>query len=55
MVKIGLTVIGISGEETYKIYSKKVFNEEKDLDTGVEAIYQNIARELEGEANEETE
>ena len=55
LVKIGLTVIGISGEETYKIYSKKVFNEEKDLDTGVEAIYQNIARELEGEANEETE
>ncbi len=29
-----LVVIGIVGEETYKIYSKKVFNEELTIDTG---------------------
>ncbi len=39
MVKLGLVVISLTGEETYKIYSKKVFNEERELDSGIEAIY----------------
>lgn len=39
MVKIGLAIIGITGEETYKIYSKKVFNEEKTIDTNIDEIY----------------
>ena len=40
MVRIGLAVIGITGEETYKIYSKKVFNKEKTIDTNVDELYQ---------------
>ena len=41
-VKIGLAVIAITGEETYKIYSKKVFDEEKTIDAGVDEIYKEI-------------
>lgn len=40
MVRIGLALIGITGEETYKIYSKKVFNKEKTIDTNVDELYQ---------------
>src|SRR5690606_5584264 len=39
MVKLGLVIISLTGEETYKIYSKKVFNEERELDSGIEDIY----------------
>lgn len=42
MVKIGLAIIGITGEETYKIYSKKVFNKEKTIDTNVDEIYESF-------------
>lgn len=45
MVKIGLAVIGITGEETYKIYSKKVFNKEKNIDTNVDEIYESFKEE----------
>ena len=38
MIRIGLSLIAITGEETYKIYSKKVFNVEKTIDTGIEDI-----------------
>lgn len=33
LIKIGLAVVSITGEETYKIYSKSVFNEEKTIDS----------------------
>lgn len=44
MMKIGLAVIAITGEETYKIYSKKVFDEERTIDAGLDEIYRDIAR-----------
>lgn len=43
MMRIALTIIAITGEETYKIYSKKVFNQEKTIDTGVEDIYAQLS------------
>jgi hypothetical protein len=46
MVKIGTALIGITGEETYKIYSKKVFDEDKTIDTGVDQIYDDLKRDL---------
>lgn len=46
MVKIGLAIIAITGEETYKIYSKKVFNVDKTIDTGVDQIYEELSEEL---------
>ncbi|TVP84686.1 MAG: hypothetical protein EA375_06025 [Acholeplasmataceae bacterium] len=46
LVKIGLAIIAITGEETYKIYSKKVFDVEKVIDTGVDKIYEELAEEL---------
>lgn len=52
MQKIGMAFIAITGEETYKIYSKKVFDEEKTLDTGVDAIYEDIKSDLESEGDE---
>jgi len=42
MVRIGLAVIGITGEETYKIYSKKVFNKEKTIETNVDDLYESF-------------
>lgn len=47
MVRIGLAIIAITGEETYKIYSKKVFNVEKTIDTGIDDIYNDITEDLE--------
>jgi hypothetical protein len=49
IVKIGVALIAITGEETYKIYSKKVFNEEKVIDTGVDALYEEIKADLKKE------
>jgi hypothetical protein len=46
MMKIGLAIITITGEETYKIYSKKVFDEDRTLDAGVDAIYDDITKSL---------
>ncbi|MFH0767921.1 MAG: hypothetical protein ABII85_02710 [Bacillota bacterium] len=46
MVRIGMTLIAITGEETYKIYSKKVFDVEKTIDTGVDAIYDELNKDL---------
>lgn len=36
--KIGIAIIGIAGEETYNIYSKKVFHKDTQLQSGVEDI-----------------
>ncbi len=46
LVKIGLVVVAIVGEETYKIYSKKVFQEPKDLETDIDEIYESIKGDL---------
>ncbi|HKL61160.1 MAG TPA: hypothetical protein VJY66_02125, partial [Acholeplasma sp.] len=40
--KIAMSIIGIVGEETYKIYSKNVFQVEKTIDTGVDSLYEEI-------------
>lgn len=53
--KICTAIIGIVGEETYKIYSKNVFEIEKNIDTGVDDLYDEIrsdSKEIEDETNE---
>lgn len=44
--KICIVIIGIVGEETYKIYSKRVFNEEKYIDTGVDNFIEDLKKDL---------
>lgn len=44
--KLCLVIIGIVGEETYKIYSKKVFNQEVDIDSLNEEILHEIKDDL---------
>ncbi|MBN2299826.1 MAG: hypothetical protein JXC31_01435 [Acholeplasmataceae bacterium] len=46
LIRIGMTIIAITGEETYKIYSKKVFDIEKSIDTGVDEIYDALSEDL---------
>lgn len=55
LLKLGLAVIAITGEETYKIYSKKVFNKDKEIQTNVEDIYREIERVSEGDTGDEEE
>ena len=50
--KICIVVIGIVGEETYKIYSKRVFNEEMYIDTGVDAFMDELKDDLDKEVEE---
>lgn len=45
--KICIVIIGIVGEETFKIYSKRVFNEERLIDTGVDEMIKELNGELE--------
>lgn len=51
--KLCLSVISIVGEETYKIYSKRVFEEERYIDTNVGDIVSSIEKQLEGVTDEE--
>jgi len=53
VVRIGLSIIAITGEETYKIYSKKVFNVEKTIETGVDDIYEDLKKDFENAGEEE--
>ncbi len=53
IVRIGLSIIAITGEETYKIYSKKVFNVEKTIETGVDDIYDDLKKDFENAGKEE--
>ncbi len=46
LVKIGLAIIAIVGEETYKIYSKSVFLEPKDLESDIDDLYESIKGDL---------
>jgi hypothetical protein len=45
-IQIGVALIKITGEETYKIYSKKVFDTEKTIDMNVEALYDDLRKEV---------
>jgi hypothetical protein len=42
-------MIAIVGEETYKIYSKKVFQKDEQIDSHVDDIYDDIHQTLEEE------
>ena len=53
--KLCLAIIEIVGEETYKIYSKRVFNEEKTLDLDVEKIASELDEEMKEFSDEEIE
>lgn len=54
MVKLGLVIISLTGEETYKIYSKKVFEKEDALDSGIDKIYEDIEADIKGDDDIET-
>jgi len=47
LVNIGAAIIAIVGEETYKIYSKKVFQKEETIHSNVDDIYEDINQTLE--------
>lgn len=49
MVRIGLAIIAITGEETYKVYSKNVFKVEKELEPSIEDLYASIQKDFEEE------
>lgn len=49
---ICLVIIGIVGEETYKIYSKKVFNKDVDIDTGTTDLIEEMQDSLKSAANQ---
>lgn len=56
--QICLVVIAVVGEETYKIYSKKVFNKDVEIDTGADQLIEDVsdtiksaAKEIDGESN----
>lgn len=51
--KLCLTIIKIVGEETYKIYSKRVFEEERTIDTNIDEEIASIATDLENVSDEE--
>ncbi|HHY96492.1 MAG TPA: hypothetical protein GYA04_00505, partial [Acholeplasma sp.] len=44
--KLGLVIISLTGEETYKDYSKKVFDQDVEIDSGIEDLYNEIESEL---------
>ncbi len=44
--KLCIIIISICGEETYKIYSKNVFNEDKEIDSHVENLVYEMKQEI---------
>lgn len=53
--KICLITISIVGEETYKIYSKKVFDKEDSIDTGINVLTNEIDENLKDIKEDEIE
>lgn len=51
--KLCLAVIGIVGEETYKIYSKRMFEEEKIIDVNVDEIIKSIDEDFKDVSDDE--
>lgn len=49
LVRIGLAIIEITGQETYKVYSKKVFDVDKELEPEVSDLYEAIKKDFEEE------
>ncbi|MGL4950009.1 MAG: hypothetical protein ACRC5M_06475 [Anaeroplasmataceae bacterium] len=50
--KICLVIISICGEETYKVYSKSVFDEEVDVDFGSNALVNELQEKIEETENQ---
>lgn len=50
--KIGVIIIGIVGEETFKVYSKSLFNKELTINVGVDEFFGELRDELDAEAFE---
>lgn len=50
-----LVIITVVGEETYKIYSKKVLDKEVEIDSDVEELIDELKEEVAGEGNNEKE
>jgi hypothetical protein len=44
--KIALIIIATTGEEAYRIYSKKMFGKEDEVDSGISQIYDNLYKEI---------
>lgn len=53
--RLCVSVIGIVGEETYKIYSKRVFEEERYIDTNVGDLVKSIEIQLEDVSDQEVD
>lgn len=49
LIRLGLVVISLVGEETYKIYSKKVFDVELELDSDIDSIFDEIKKAIKEE------
>ncbi|MFA5693060.1 MAG: hypothetical protein WC907_05530 [Acholeplasmataceae bacterium] len=52
-IKLGLVIISLTGEETYKIYSKKVFDEDKEIESDIEGLYDEIEQAIKEENKNE--
>lgn len=50
--QICLVILAIVGEETYKIYSKKVFHQEQEIDTGSDAFIEEMSNSIKDAARE---
>ena len=53
--KLCLSIIGIVGEEVYKIYSKRVFEEERVIDTQVDELVKSMENDLKEVTEEEVD
>lgn len=51
--KLCLVILGIIGEETYRIYSKSVFNVDVELDSGIDDIVEDIDEDIRSSLDEE--
>lgn len=51
--KLCLVILGIIGEETYKIYSKSVFNVDVTIDSGIDEIVKDIDKDIRNSFDEE--
>ena len=50
--KLCIVIIGIVGEETYKIYSKKIFEVDVEIDSNVDSILEELQSEVKDAAND---
>lgn len=44
--KLCLVLISVAGEETYKIYSKSIYNEEAEIDSNVDLLVTDLEDEV---------